>query len=237
MVSNGSHGRETLMTRTSVALALAPPRSPPHDSAHRMLLLAQDPSEAAIAHHHTQKESDSHHHHGISRHAMQLLRRYHLNSLRLPHPHLPAGPELGDQVTRALGTVLPLSMQNRWRKSCRRRIRNLMNITCILKLLLCTGDYYVKEFTYFCILMLQIGDSGVFRSIADTMVAVSAPTLAVSNPSAALQFLKLTKRCIHIRYGQHRMHVIDMFFPSRESGVPLKEKPRGLIFFVVRQKY
>jgi acetyl esterase/lipase len=44
-----------------------------------------------------------------------LLERLQQVSTVRPHPHLAAGPELGDQATRLLGVLLPLS----WQHSCR----------------------------------------------------------------------------------------------------------------------
>lgn len=181
-----------LLTPSSHALSLSPPRAPPHDSAHRQLLVGGNPSDYAIAHHHDTK----HHRHfqGIRHRIMHLLQQshFHLPS-RIPHPHLPNSLEWSDKMTRALGVTLPIS----WLNACR--------------------------------------DSGGFRAIADTLVAVSAPTMALVNPSLALNFIKLSRRCRVYSYGSHAMQVIHVFFPNeadyRELGDTHKE-PRGLLVFV-----
>eukprot|EP00521_Asterionellopsis_glacialis_P010150 CAMPEP_0195301100 /NCGR_PEP_ID=MMETSP0707-20130614/28697_1 /TAXON_ID=33640 /ORGANISM="Asterionellopsis glacialis, Strain CCMP134" /LENGTH=455 /DNA_ID=CAMNT_0040363955 /DNA_START=37 /DNA_END=1404 /DNA_ORIENTATION=+ len=174
--------RESLVTRQSIALSLAPPRAPPYDSVHRNLLLGQDHSESAGLSHETHHH-DGHHHHNIRERLAQIYQRYHL-SAKIPHPHLPAGPEVSDQITRALGVILPVPWHNRFR------------------------------------------DSGSFRSTVDGLVSVSAPTIGLTSPSAAINFINLSLKSKRIRYGSHKMHVIDMLLPDDKDGT------RGLIFFV-----
>lgn len=70
-------------------------------------------------------------------------------------------------------------------------------------------------------------DSGMLRTIMDTLVTVGTPSLAMERPEIVSRFLQLTQQCQRIQYGPHEMQGIDMFFPS--SGQEL----RGLLFFVV----
>lgn len=181
----------SLMTASAQALALSPPRAPPHDSAHRTLLVGGNPTDYALAHHH-----DNRHHHfaGIRHKLLQLLQESHFHlPRRIPHPHLPAALEWTDKMTRALGTTLPIP----WLNKCR--------------------------------------DSGGFRSIADTLVTATAPTMAITNPFLAMDFVKLTRRCQEYVYGKHPMQVLHVLFPNQEDYKQVGGsigKPRGLLFFV-----
>lgn len=193
--SKDEEDANSLMTQSSQALSLSPPRAPPRDSAHRQLLVGGNPSEYALAHHHDHHDDNHHRHfHGIRHRIGQMLHQSHLHMpTRIPHPHLPTSLEWTDKMTRALGVTLPTS----WLNACR--------------------------------------DSGGFRSIADTLVTVTAPTMAVTNPSLAVQFIKLSKHCRQYAYGSHRMQVVHVFFPSEEDYQELGgsvKKPRGLLFFV-----
>ena len=109
-----------LLTEKSLALSLAPPRAPPIDTPHRSLLTGLDP------HHSLQRtaaladDEDVYHQthsyytdHTLRQRLSTLLPHIHLSlPRRLSHPHLPAGPELGDRMTRALGSTLSLERQN-----------------------------------------------------------------------------------------------------------------------------
>jgi acetyl esterase/lipase len=191
MSSHDEDGPDSLMTPSAQALALSPPRAPPHDSAHRTLLIGRNPADFPLAHHHDNKH---HHFEGIRHKLLDLLQEshFHLPS-RLPHPHLPAALDFPDKMTRALGTTLPIS----WLNACR--------------------------------------DSGGFRSIADTLVTLTAPTMAITNPSLALEFFKLTRRCQEFGYGTHPMQIIHVYFPNEQDYKRLGGtccKPRGLLCFV-----
>jgi len=179
-----------LMTPSAQALALSPPRAPPHDSAHRTLMMGGNPSNYALVHHHDNKHN---HFSGNSHKLLHLLQQSHFHlPARIPHPHLPAALEWTDKMTRALGVTLPIP----WLNACR--------------------------------------DSGGFRSIADTLVTVSAPTMALTSPSLAVDFMKLSRRCQDFTYGSHKMQVLHVFFPDEDDYKELggTSKPRGLLFFV-----
>mmetsp|Transcript_5282 Transcript_5282/g.7871 ORF Transcript_5282/g.7871 Transcript_5282/m.7871 type:complete len:296 (+) Transcript_5282:112-999(+) len=209
-----------LVTPRSVALSLAPPRSPPHESSLRMLLTGRNPSEAEFYHHHPYPHPHHHyndngpqqqHHQGhdldhdyahyiYSNHSLpsrihQILEAAHLLRLErkrkneiLPHPHLSTGPEVAQKMTRALGALLPLSSQNKFR------------------------------------------DNGGFRSLADTSVLLSTPLIALTKPHAAANFLKLSKSYEEIRYGSHDMQRMELYLPS--STTTSDNDVRGLVFFV-----
>ena len=84
------------------------------------------------------------------------------------------------------------------------------------------------------LITLVLGDSGSFRCIVDTIITMTAPTMAVISPSSALEFARLSRRCRKLKYGSHSMHVIHMFFPDADDyeGLSVRE-PCGLLFFVV----
>lgn len=109
-------GPESLMTTGALRASLSAPRAPPMGTAHHALLMNRDASSTPWA--------DTEEAHGQSSHASlrrrlreQIQHSQNRLALRLPHPHLAAGPELGDQMTRLLGVLLPLSTQNDWRDS------------------------------------------------------------------------------------------------------------------------
>jgi len=94
-------------------------------------------------------------------------------------------------------------------------------------------------------------DNGNFRSVADGMVKLSCPMIALSNLRLTHEFLNLssTKRRRRIRYGDHHaMQYIDLFLPqhddiqpqsqpsarynSSSDGSGNKVPVRGTLFFV-----
>jgi hypothetical protein len=58
--------------------------------------------------------------------------------------------------------------------------------------------------------------------------------MAITSPSLAVEFARLSSRCQEFRYGPHSMHAIHMFVPNEDdyTGLPVCE-PSGLLFFVV----
>jgi acetyl esterase/lipase len=179
---------ETLLTKNSLKLSLSAPRCAPHGTAHRSFLLGEDPSSNPfVDHDHDQVHRGYNRHSGLRERLLHLLQRNHFDipfHRRLPHPHLAVGPEVSDQMTRFLGTILPLPWQNSFR------------------------------------------DSGGLRNTLDTLVTCSMPVGAVINPSAAAEFLRLTRKMETIPYGDHEMQFIDMFLPECPEA-----QISGLIFF------
>lgn len=122
--------QQSLLTKKSLALSLSAPRAPPHASAHRHILLGKDPSKAEWvlpgyrvkelkSNNKDEKDCSSRAAHSFYPHDT-VRQRLHERFLRLRqhgdalrhcrrhiHPHLPTGPELGDQITRTLGLWLP----------------------------------------------------------------------------------------------------------------------------------
>jgi acetyl esterase/lipase len=174
---------QSLLTPKAFALALSAPRSPPEGTVHRDFLLAKDPSRSSNslleqAHSHTPN-------HTLRKRLQELMHKSHQKyTQRLPHPHFSTGPELGDQITRFLGVVLPVH----WHNACR--------------------------------------DSGSFRFIVDSIVTVTAPTIGITSPSIAYQFLQLTANSQRIRYGAHPRQYLDMYLPTAPT------EATRLIFFV-----
>ena len=150
---------ENLVTPCSLAMSLAPPRAPPHDSAHRRLMCGKDPSKAALMVHHHHYGNEYHYEdrsddlknyvqHGVKTRIHQLLHaifQNRNNNTTLPHPHLLMSPEFGDQITRFIGAGLPLSKQNRWRDNGTFRSIGMLH-TNIFSMLYCTVLYCTSIF-------------------------------------------------------------------------------------------
>ena len=80
-------------------------------------------------------------------------------------------------------------------------------------------------------------DGGGFRWLADTMVThMGIPLGAVTCPSAARDFLKMSKNFRQLRYGDHESQTIDVFLPGDENPNHPTTTPasraRGMVFFV-----
>ena len=184
---------ENLCTKRALQLSLSPPRCPPYGTAHRSILSGggypqHNPLVADHHYGHRHAHSYHNHHHNI-RERIELLMHNAASqaSQNLTHPHLTAGPELADQITRFLGTVLPTEYLN------------------------------------------HVRDTGGFRTVFDSICTYSAPLLAISNPRAALSFMKLTKECQTISYGSDDpSQFVDVFFPDN---IPPKQV-NGMVFFV-----
>ena len=112
---------QPLLTEKSLSLALAPPRAPPLGTAHRSLLVdsAADRSNQPLVL--SEKKKKHHVIHAQARLQQHLFAQHSFHDdkrrRRLPHPHLKLVATPGDQFTRYLGTVLPLSWQNATRDS------------------------------------------------------------------------------------------------------------------------
>mmetsp|Transcript_18307 Transcript_18307/g.20857 ORF Transcript_18307/g.20857 Transcript_18307/m.20857 type:complete len:557 (+) Transcript_18307:124-1794(+) len=200
---------ESLISETSLSLSLAPPRAPPHGTAHRHLYANVDPSQAAVIHH-SQRHETRHHSQNRQTHGWlhNVLRKVYLDKAdikntsntknssnttnnnnknkmkqkhspyhnhRPHHPHLSLNPESADQITRYVGSTLPLWWQNKYR------------------------------------------DNGKFGAISDAIVTCSVPSLALLNTKVFLDFLYLSTQQakIEIQYGSHPSQRIDLFLPNR----------------------
>lgn len=111
----------TLITKRSLQLSLTPPRCPPFGTAQRSALLGTTPRHDPYTDHHDDEEAHSsyNNHAAIGKGSIRERVMHLLYGVQfgIPHPHLSVGPELPDIITRFLGTVLPLSWQNRCRDS------------------------------------------------------------------------------------------------------------------------
>ena len=110
-----------LLTPKALQLSLSAPRCPPHGTVHRAKLVGkaveQDIHYLIEDHDHDQAHSDYNRHSGIREQLSHLFYNGEAPPHFVPHPHVEAGPALGDQVTRWLGTVLPLEWQHSVRDS------------------------------------------------------------------------------------------------------------------------
>jgi len=123
---------EELVTPQSLALSLAAPRAPPFGSKHRDLLCGKDPRASFLTHHHeldhdihvhTRQQSQRatvQSHHGVHHRLQKMLESAHLK-FKMPHPHLSFAPDSGDQVTRCIGSTLPIWWQHKSRDNGRFR--------------------------------------------------------------------------------------------------------------------
>lgn len=75
----------------------------------------------------------------------------------------------------------------------------------------------------------KIRDSGLGRVIADSLVKISVPSLALENPIAISNFIDLSRRTKQIPYGDHRCQIIDLILPKN------MEMVKGIAMFVVRR--
>ena len=133
--------QQPLLTEESVALSLAPPRSPPggdvirnlyadpHISAARLFSILT--SEAAAGNHNDENHS-SYESHNLKRRFVQLLHDGNRVLHHSIHPHIPTSLSLPDQLIRFLGRVLPLEWQHRNRDNGTFRLLadGLVKLTC-----------------------------------------------------------------------------------------------------------
>ena len=82
----------------------------------------------------------------------------------------------------------------------------------------------------------KIRDGGGFRWVADSAVtSLAIPLGAVACPSAARDFVELSKNCKQLRYGDHESQFMDVFLPYESPSGATKTtraKARGMVFFV-----
>ena len=169
---------QPLLTSTSVAASLSPPRFPPHDS---------------------------------------NLRQLYKTSR---HPHLPTSLSIPDQLTRFLGTILPLDTQHSFRDNgyFRAVADTAVKLTCPS-----LGIRHWRECKEFIELSRIQSQNNNGKDIEH------------SNNSKKKRRRRWTRR--KIVYGDHSMQYIDLFLPtsSAESNTTKKSSRisiRGTIFFV-----
>jgi len=75
----------------------------------------------------------------------------------------------------------------------------------------------------------RLRDNGSLRSFVDTLIKISASLVAMSNTKAAINFIRLTRRMKIIKYGEHDLQRIELFFPDSAT-----KQVRGLVYFAVR---
>jgi len=171
---------QPLLTSTSVAASLSPPRFPPHDS---------------------------------------NLRQLYKTNL---HPHLPTSLSIPDQLTRFLGTILPLDTQHSFRDNgyFRAVADTAVKLTCPS-----LGIRHWTECKEFIELSRIQSQTNNGKDIEDK-----------NNNSKRKRRRRWTRR--KIAYGDHSMQYIDLFLPTSdvESNTTKKSYSRipirGTIFFV-----
>jgi alpha-beta hydrolase superfamily lysophospholipase len=222
--------QQPLLTHESVALSLAPPRTPPRDSVIRNLYT--NPRSAARLYNLLtssatrnsnvlmdnpegddgggNSKTSSYESHNLQSRFLQLLHDGNHLLHHKSHPHLPSSLSLPDQLIRFIGRTLPLEWQHRHR------------------------------------------DNGTFRNVADWLVKLTCPMIGLGNLRLTHEFLNLSsrKRRRRIRYGDHHsMQYIDLFLPHQNDTTQKQNQPavgsnnstdrnenkvsvRGTLFFV-----
>lgn len=172
---------QPLLTSTSVAASLSPPRFPPHDS---------------------------------------NLRQLYKTSR---HPHLPTSLSIPDQLTRFLGTILPLDTQHSFRDSgyFRAVADTAVKLTCPS-----LGIRHWKE----CKEFIELSRIHPQNNNGKYTEEEKQQQLSYSKRKKRRRW---TRR--KIAYGDHSMQYIDIFLPTSsavstkaDSRIPI----RGTIFFV-----
>ncbi len=72
-----------------------------------------------------------------------------------------------------------------------------------------------------------IRDTGLGRFVADSLVKLSVPTLAIDNSNSLFNFIALTQKKKELQYGQHKSQKMDILFPDNPN------QAKGVVFFVV----
>jgi acetyl esterase/lipase len=82
-------------------------------------------------------------------------------------------------------------------------------------------------------------DSGGFRAIADGLVTLTAPGMALTQPSLLHRFMHLTRTKQTIKYGQHQRQIVDIWVPQHlynidesTQGSITRQSTRRLLVFV-----
>lgn len=80
----------------------------------------------------------------------------------------------------------------------------------------------------------KLRDDGTFRWIADSAVtSLAIPLGAIACPSAAKDFVRLSKNFTKVRYGDHESQFMDVFLPDEiPSKTASTRRVRGMVFFV-----
>ena len=201
--------KESLLSKASLNLSLAPPRAPPYDTTHRSLYTNKDTSTAIALHPH-----QNYRHYNRSKELHPKQKKYHetihdyvskfqLN--RIPHPHLSFSPESADQLTRLISTyILPLHLQNKLRDNGTFRSLSDNAVTMSVPSLALINPKAVKRFV--------------------ALSSTSQPTLS-----------SFSTNMLNLPYGNvHPSQKVDLFLPPPK--IQTKDI-KGLVFFVVSMKF
>lgn len=175
--SNVDERPEDLLTPLAYALSLAPPRAPPFDSAHRALLIGQDPSRS----------------------------RYHLHHHQRTGGRYQSGNKKNDSVNNS-STWIVRRLNRAHVERCRHGKHQHPHLLHSRDRFTLWLDKNISVLTW-----NNLRDNGTFRSVADSLVLLGVPAMAVTSPRAALQFIALSRQVQRISYGPNAMHVIDLF--------------------------
>jgi len=202
---------QPLLTPTSVALSLSPPRFPPHYRHHN-----HDPQQHSKDH----GENSDYESHTLTSRILQLvapLTNFRALRNNLQHPHLPSSLSLPDQLTRFLGVALPLETQHALRDDgvFRRIADGAVKLSCP---------------------MIGLGH---WEQAKEFLELSRTPESPHSNNQIVHRGRRRKRwRRKRISYGDHAMQYFDLFLPTMkrqpDDDGPNDNKTlvRGTLFFV-----
>lgn len=233
-MASSKSNQQPLLTPTSVALSLSPPRVPPHGSilrklytnpkaAHRHFYFSHHSGDL----HHGNSEGqhdDDYQSHSLASRLLQILP----HGIHIPHPHLPNSLSIPDTLTRFLGAILPLETQHSFRDGggFKRVADSMVKLTCPL-----VAIGHAKEACEF--LELTFAPAATASDQEEGAIASNTNTGSISDDrSAASNDINNEKSTDElggkerrrgkwtrnrIPYGDHAMQYIDLFLPSRNN--------------------
>ena len=199
-----------LLTPKAHAMALSPPRVPPHGSLHRNVLLGgggnrrrrisqqqqhKQPFAEWPRHYHVTEERYIRHNELDSDNNEKQGEQQQQQSPRRPHPRfqqrLARSHHEAPLHNRAFGYHPHLPLAPEWGDQMTR----FLGVTLPL------------EFHN------SVRDSGAFRTISDSLITAMAPMMVMAAPSMAWAFVQNTLRMTTIQYGTHKSQYIQLYLP------------------------
>lgn len=226
--------QESLLSKASLSLSLAPPRFPPYETAHRSLHHGQNPKNKSLALHHDYYYS----HLGrkvnlLDQHPLKKREYQRIHDLLVKIFHMKRGGGVGNT---------DIDTTHNANKNTQKKQTNSITTTPThhpthphISLSPETSEQisrYISSYILPLKYQNKYRDNGFFRTLSDNSVKCSVPSLAIINPNAAYTFIHLTKNVMkRIKYGLlgHDSQYIDLFLPEGVS----EDEMNGLVFFVV----
>ncbi|KAL7473703.1 hypothetical protein ACHAXS_014211 [Conticribra weissflogii] len=216
---------QSLLTPTSVALSLSPPRCPPHGTvirdlfsgsagANRLyeLLRYHDPSDALFRQQNNHGNNNDYQSHTLLSRLSQIVK----SIPKRPHPHLPSAPDLPDRMTRFIGAILSLESQHSFRDSGKFRSVSDGLVTLSAPIVGLSNWRAARNFVQLSLApepsKYSIGGNGHRAEVGESDDG-SPSDLNANTRNSRGNGWKRKK----IVYGPHPMQFIDLFLPSYEA--------------------